>query len=187
MFTTTKDYELQLPTSQYFAGQMITQEWVQPGNKEHRTFPSVSDIQDAAGHTLVTSYAVLRPDGEWSVMMVNKDQWNAHSVQLVFGDEKSKKDRNFAGPVSVVTFGSEQYQWHSNIKGGIADPDGPPARATITATTATLLNLSESVGHGHSRKTVDGQREVENKTAWNDVRAEILTQAQSKSVSRMPL
>ena len=144
MFTTTKDYELQLPTSQYFAGQMITQEWVQPGNKEHRTFPSVSDIQDAAGHTLVTSYAVLRPDGEWSVMMVNKDQWNAHSVQLVFGDEKSKKDRNFAGPVSVVTFGSEQYQWHSNIKGGIADPDGPPARATITATTATLLNLPKA-------------------------------------------
>ena len=144
MFTTTKDYELQQPTSQYFAGQMITQEWVQPGDGAHRTFPSVSDIQDAAGHTLVTSYAVLQPDGEWSVMMVNKDQWNAHSVQLVFGDEKGKKDRNFAGPVSVVTFGSEQYQWHSNIKGGIADPDGPPARATITATASTSFNLAKA-------------------------------------------
>jgi len=144
MFTTTKDYELQQPTSQYFAGQMITQEWVQPGDGAHRTFPSVSDIQDAAGHTLVTSYAVLRPDGEWSVMMVNKDQSNAHSVQLVFGDEKGKKDRNFAGPVSVVTFGSEQYQWHSNIKGGIADPDGPPARATITATASTSFNLAKA-------------------------------------------
>jgi len=144
MFTTTKDYELQQPTSQYFAGQMITQEWVQPGDGAHRTFPSVSDIQDAAGHTLVTSYAVLQPDGEWSVMMVNKDQWNAHSVQLVFGDEKGKKDRNFAGPVSVVTFGSEQYQWHSNIKGGIADPDGPPARATITATASTSFKLAKA-------------------------------------------
>src|SRR5882724_4071195 len=60
---------------------MITQEWVQPGNGEHRTFPGASDIQDAAGHTLVTSYAVLRPDGEWSVMMVKKDQWNAHPVR----------------------------------------------------------------------------------------------------------
>jgi F5/8 type C domain-containing protein len=144
MFTTTKDYELQQPTSQYFAGQMITQEWVQPGNGEHRTFPTASDIQDAAGHTLVTAYALLRPDGEWSVMMVNKDQWNAHSVQLVFGDEKNKKDRNLAGPVSVVTFGSEQYQWHSNIKGGTADPDGPPARATITATMGTSFNLPKA-------------------------------------------
>jgi len=144
MFPTTKDCELQQPTSQYFAGQMITQEWVQPGNGEHRTFPSASGIQDAAGHRLVTSYAVLRPDGEWSVMMVNKDQWNAHSVQLVFGDEKGKKDRNFAGPVSVVTFGSEQYQWHSNMKGGMADPDGPPARAMITATASTSFNLPKA-------------------------------------------
>jgi hypothetical protein len=77
-------------------------------------------------------------------MMVNKDQWNAHSVQLVFGDEKGKKDRNFAGPVSVVTFGSEQYQWHSNRKGGMADPDGPPARATITATASTSFNLPKA-------------------------------------------
>jgi len=62
-------------------------------------------------------------------------------VQIVFGDEKSKKDRNFAGPLSVVTFGSQQYQWHSNIKGGMADPDGPPARSTITPTARTLFTL----------------------------------------------
>jgi hypothetical protein len=104
----------------------------------------VSDIQDVAGHTLVTSYAVLRPDGEWSVMLVNKDQLNSHSVHIVFADAKGKGDRNFAGPVSVVTFGSEQYQWHSNIKGGIADPNGPPARATITATASTSFNLAKA-------------------------------------------
>ena len=62
MFTTTKDYELRQPTSQYFAGKLITQEWVQPGSGEHKVFRSASDIQDGAGHTLVTSYAVLRPD-----------------------------------------------------------------------------------------------------------------------------
>jgi hypothetical protein len=44
-------------------------------------------------------------------------------------------------PVSAVTFGSEQYQWHSNLKGGMADPDGPSARAMITATASTLFNL----------------------------------------------
>jgi len=130
----------------------------------------VSDIQDAAGHTLVTAYAVLRPDGEWSVMMVNKDQWNAHSVQLVFGDEVSKKDRNFVGPVSVVTFGSEQYQWHSNIKGGIADPDGPPARATITATASTSFNLpkaSVTVIRG-KLSTEDAKQETIRPPRWQD-------------------
>jgi hypothetical protein len=47
-------------------------------------------------------------------------------------------------PVSAVTFGSEQYQWHSNLKGGMADPDGPSARAMITATASTLFNLPKA-------------------------------------------
>src|SRR5437870_9302076 len=52
-------------------------------------------------------------------------------LRIVFQDDKSKKDSFFAGSVSVATFGSEQYQWHSNIKGGIADPDGPLAKSSI--------------------------------------------------------
>jgi hypothetical protein len=65
-------------------------------------------------------------------------------VHIVFGDAKGKEDRNFAGPVNMVTFGTEQYQWHSEMKGGMADPDGPPARATITATASTSFNLPKA-------------------------------------------
>jgi len=145
MFNTNRKYELQQPNSQYFAGQMINLEWVQPGNGVHRMFPSSSDIQDAAGHTLVTSYAVLRPDGEWSVMLVNKDQQTPHSVHILFADDQGKKDRHFNGPVSVVTFGSEQYQWHSNRgEGGIADPDGPAARSTVNAGADTAYVLPKA-------------------------------------------
>jgi hypothetical protein len=149
MFTTNKDYELQQPTSQYFAGKLITQEWVQPGSGEHKTFPSTSDVQDGAGHTLVTSYAVLRPDGQWSLMLVNKDQFNPQPVRIVF--ENEKRSAHFTGQLSVVTFGSEQYQWHSNVKGGIADPDGPEARSSVAATkdgTFTLPKASVTVIRG---------------------------------------
>jgi len=122
---------LQQPTSQYFAGKLITQEWVQPGSGEHRVFRSTSDIQDGAGHTLVTSYAVLRPDVRWSLMLVNKDQLNPQQVHIVF--ENEKRAAHFTGQLDVITFGSEQYQWHSNIKGGIADPDGPESRSSVAA------------------------------------------------------
>jgi hypothetical protein len=104
---------------------------VQPGSGEHKVFRSTSDVQDGAGHTLVTSYAVLRPDGYWSLMIVNKDQLNSQPVHIVFEDEKGTA--HFTGQLSVVTFGSEQYQWHSNSKGGIADPDGPEARSSVAA------------------------------------------------------
>jgi hypothetical protein len=84
-------------------------------------------------------------------MVVNKDQENPHSVHIAFEDVTVKRETHFAGPVSIVTFGSEQYQWHSNIKGGTADPDGPAAKSTIDGganTTYTLPKASITVLRG---------------------------------------
>jgi hypothetical protein len=131
MFTTGRDYIIKQRTSQFFAAQMLTQEWAQPKDAEHRLFRAASDIKDAEGHVLVTAYAVLRPDGQWSLMLINKDYDNAHSVRIVFHDEDGKGDRSFAGPVTMITFGKEQYVWHSALRDGYADPDGPAARSTL--------------------------------------------------------
>ena len=148
LFTMNKEYQIQQPTSQFFASQMINLEWVRPGSGEHRVFPSASDIHDGAGHLVVTSYAVLRPDGEWSLMLVNKDQETPHFVTISFENQRSKSDAYFAGPVSIVTFGSEQYRWHTDLRlvpmGGSADPDGPPARSTISARADTIYKLPKA-------------------------------------------
>jgi hypothetical protein len=152
MFVVDKDYQIKQPTSQYFASQLINLEWVQPGNGVHQVFPATSDISDPAGHSLVTAYVVRRPDGQWALMVVNKDQENAHSVRIAFHDASTKTDSAFAGPVDMITFGSEQYQWIAEPNGGSANPDGPPAKSQITATPATSFNLpkaSVTVLRGH--------------------------------------
>jgi hypothetical protein len=157
MFTMNRDYQIQQPTSQYFAGQLITQEWAQPGSGENKVFQSSSDIADPAGHTLVTAYSLLRPDGDWSLMLVNKDQENAHGVRISFQGAAKEVEKHFSGSVSAITFGSEQYKWHSDSEnpiGGVADPDGPPARSTITSsadTTFTLPKASVTVLRGKVR------------------------------------
>ena len=46
-------------------------QWAQPIDAEHRIFNASSDVKDAEGHVLVTAYAVLRPDGQWSLMLIN--------------------------------------------------------------------------------------------------------------------
>jgi hypothetical protein len=38
----------------------------------HKLYNVSSDVKDAAGNTLVSAYAVERPDRRWSVMLVNK-------------------------------------------------------------------------------------------------------------------
>ncbi len=147
MFTMNKDLQIQQPDSQYFAGQLITQEWAQPGSGEHRVYQSESDISDGAGHVLVTAYTVHRPDGDWSLMLVNKDQENEHPVHISFHGAADSEEKHFAGPVSFITFGSEQYKWHSdsdNPIGGVADPDGPPAHSTIAAASDTVFHLPKA-------------------------------------------
>lgn len=139
-------------TPQYLATQVITKEWVQPVDAIHKLFKVASDVKDKDGNTLVTAYAVERPDGQWSVMLVNKDHDNDHSVRVVFGDPVTRHDRFFSGTVDRVVFGPAEYQWHPDpvpsggppdadtAEGdgrgwgsGHADPDGPPAKSTLTA------------------------------------------------------
>ncbi len=93
---------------------------------------------------LVTAYPLLRPDGQWSVMLVNKDQENSHAIRIAFHDDKADADSFFTGPVSLISFGSEQYQWHPEANGGKADPDGPAVRSTVTAVADTEFILPKA-------------------------------------------
>jgi hypothetical protein len=110
---------------------------------------------------LVTAYAVERPDGQFSIMLVNKDRDNDHSVRVTFADPLNHRDRFFSGTVDRVVFGAAEYQWHPDpvppgaapLAGrggqggggrgqggsGHADPDGPPSKSTVTASGADTL------------------------------------------------
>ncbi len=141
MFTTDANYTIRQRTSQFFASQLLTREWVQPGGGSHRLFPASADIVDPAGHVLVTAYALQRPDGQWSLLLINKDQHNAHRVRIVFHDRDAHADRHYGGSATMITFGRAQYQWHAKGGDGFADPAGPPAKTTIAAGEQTVFEL----------------------------------------------
>jgi hypothetical protein len=144
MFNVDKSEQIKQPVSQYFASQLINLEWAQPGNGKHQVFPASVDIDDPAGHKLVTAYAVKRPDGQWALMIVNKDQENSHSIRLAFHDASSNSNSLFAGPVDMITFGSAQYHWNPEPNGGTANPDGPPVKSQVTAGPATTYTLPKA-------------------------------------------
>src|SRR4029077_7607294 len=98
-FEADRDYNITGYTSYYFAAHMINLEWVAHPPGVHQMWASSTGIKDNDGNLLVTSYAVHRPDGNWSVMLVNRDEVNPHTVHVAFDDTKSKRKRSFAGPV----------------------------------------------------------------------------------------
>jgi F5/8 type C domain len=131
MFMVDDRYEIQQKTAQFFGAQLITQEWAEPKDAEHRLYAASSDVKDANGHVLVTAYPLQRPDGQWSVMLINKDHDHAHQVRIVFQNAESKHETFFTGSLAMITFGKAQYQWHAVRKKGYADPDGPPVTSQL--------------------------------------------------------
>jgi hypothetical protein len=110
---------------------MINVEWVKHGARMHQLSPAIADVTDDSGHTLITAYAAKRPDGEWSLMLINKDPSNAHELRIEFDDGSGEPKRHFTGAVDMVTFGAEQYVWHPQGAKSHADPDGPPATTSL--------------------------------------------------------
>jgi F5/8 type C domain-containing protein len=158
MFTVDANYQIEQPLAQFFVAQLINLEWAQPGGGEHQVFAAKSDLQDGAGHELVTAYAAKRPDGTWALMLVNRDQENSHRVRISF-NEAGDKDSGFTGPVQLSTFGSAQYEWHPSqtrfmahaeagaehtivaTSKGWADPDGPIVHTKLSADKNTTYDL----------------------------------------------
>jgi hypothetical protein len=141
LFMTNDHYEIRQPTSQFFAAQLMTQEWVEPKDTEHSMYVASSDIRDSQGHVLVTAYALHRPDNQWSLLVVNRDHDHPHEVRIVFHDGEPGQDSAFTGPVTMITFGKSQYQWHPERRKGYADPDGPPVKSQLMGKAETLYML----------------------------------------------
>ena len=134
---------------QYLATEVITKEWVEPVDSIHRLFKTSSDVRDKDGNVLVTAYTVERPDGKWSIMLINKDKDHDHSVKIIFADTIKNQNLFFSGSVNRVVFGGAEYAWHTDpsantgiagqairrrqVRAGHPAPDGPPSKSTVTS------------------------------------------------------
>ncbi len=143
-FVADEKLEIKQHTAQYFASQMLNLDWVKHGAGTHELYPAMGDVQDEAKHQLITAYAVKRPDGQWSLLIVNKDPSNAHEVNIAFENGGKAADCGFTGDVKAVTFGAAEYVWHSSGPTSHADPDGPAKRSTIEWKTGQKVLLPKA-------------------------------------------
>ncbi len=124
-------------TSQYYSSQMMGKLWCLPGDRPHTVVPATSGVTDTSGNPLVLPYALERPDGQYSLMLVNTDI-AAHSVSVAFTNGTTHQ---YTGAVSVSQFSPKDYVWVSNLLSGYAKPDGPVEQTTVQATGTTLYSL----------------------------------------------
>jgi len=143
-FVSNENFEIKGYTSPYYAARLINLEWAQHRSGVHQMFPSSTDIKDADGDLLVTTYALHRPDGNWSLMLVNRDENHPHTVRVAFENGKEKRNSYFFGSVSWTSFGSDQYVWINDGPNSHPDPNLPPAATTIDAGSQTIFTLPKA-------------------------------------------
>ena len=121
LFEADESGEAHWPMPTYFAARLITHEWTQPGHRSHKLYPTRSDIRDDRGRPLVSAFAVQRPDGQWSIMLLNKDSHRDYLVHIIFTDSRSVW--HFDGKVAGYRYSSNQYTWRA------AEENGHPLRS----------------------------------------------------------
>jgi len=115
-----EDGNAKWPMPTYWGTRLLTQDWAQPGHGVHKIYGARSTVPGKA----VTAYAVRRPDGQWAVMLVNRDGRRAHGVTL---------KGPMRGRVDVWQYSPAQYAWQANGEQGHPSKDDPPVHTTARA------------------------------------------------------
>lgn len=133
--------KLTSPTAQYFASRLLTQEWAEPGERKNTVFPASSELLDREGRIVVTAYALARPDGQWAVLLINKDRSAPRKIRVAFRDSAAAQNQAFTGPVTALSLGADNYRWQANGSDGHAEPAGPIAESTVEGSADAVFTL----------------------------------------------
>src|SRR5882672_7170796 len=101
----------------YFGARLLTQEWLLPGDGVHEIYPATSNVHNAEGKELITAYAAHRPDGLWSVLLINKDPKRAFQTNVIFRTP-GRADEGFDGRLEAFQYSGKQYR--------LGGPSGDP-------------------------------------------------------------
>ena len=108
-------------------------------------------MDDGAGHALVTAYALERPDGQSSLLIVNRDQQNSHRVRISFQDEARHGVSSFAGPVQIL-LSARSISLAAGGNALHAHDEHAGERAVVTTRKASPIRMGPSSERGNRRK-----------------------------------
>jgi hypothetical protein len=141
LFSMDDDGDIAHRFATYFGARLLTQEWTKPGDELHELYPAISDVKNGKGEALVTAYAVHRPDGLWSLLLINKDPKLSYKVQVRFFNQESGIFSVFTGPVDLYQFSGKQYQLNNNPNNPYPMKAEPPAHQVLPADQTSSFEL----------------------------------------------
>ncbi|HTX58901.1 MAG TPA: discoidin domain-containing protein [Verrucomicrobiae bacterium] len=129
-FIVGEAYDVRAKAAAFYALQMLAHEWLQPGDAPVGLYPVATNL--GRNRAEVTAYAAHRPDGRWSLLVVNKD-FVARPLAVAFSDRRARVPKAFA------TFGIEQYFWSATSASELPSPDAGISHRSLSEGNGYLL------------------------------------------------
>ena len=107
----------------------------------HELYLATVDEPGIQAKTLVTAYAVLRPDRLWALMVLNKDPSKVHRIQVRFHNDASGPESEFEGPIDLYQYSRKQYELNADKQEPYPIKDQPPEHRTLRGLTALVVQL----------------------------------------------
>jgi hypothetical protein len=101
---------------------MVSSDWLNPHGGLHHAVRVGSNL--FADH--FSAFALKRPDGSSSLLMINKDPSRPAQITL-------QGDRAFRGAATLITYSAQQYHWYAEGPHGRPTRNKPPSQRTVRA------------------------------------------------------
>lgn len=118
-----------IPLATFHALRLLAREWMNPLGGYHQVLPV--RLPGMEGHcSLISAFALKRPDGSQSLLVINKDAKRPARLLL------QGLGRN---PVTLATLSAAEYSWHPDGAKGRTSRNLPPSNRKIAATQAAVI------------------------------------------------
>ncbi|HEY6119664.1 MAG TPA: discoidin domain-containing protein [Pyrinomonadaceae bacterium] len=128
----------------YYGAQLLAREWLLKEGGWHEMYRTSVRPREKKTKTVVSSYAVYRPDGLWSLLLVNKDPQNEYRVHLRFRVE-TKGLQTLKGDLDFYQFSSKNYQLSDDRDKPVVIKSDPPEHSVLSSHAGTFLAPSYSM------------------------------------------
>jgi len=145
----------------YFAARLLTQAWLGAPDTFHELYPVTLRPRQRRGESLLTAYAVYRPDDLWSLLVVNKDSSRAYRINIEFLNTLTGITMPFQTAVDLYQFSGEQYQLSPEQSDPYPIRSRPPTHQLLdkdSLKTITLPSYSLTVIRGRGPNTHPSSR-----------------------------
>ncbi len=141
LFLSDDQRRIKARTATYYGAGLMAQQWMGTVDQPHRLYPTHTDLTTAQGVAPVSAYALQRPDGLWSLLMINKDAKRDWTVTVRFAGTAGNAEKFLRGPADLYQFSAAQYAWKSAGEQGRPLRSDPPLHTRLSDSGAVTLRL----------------------------------------------